>query len=310
MGQCICTYNSKTMKITLVGDIFPADEFLSVGFGIRSQFEATKGERWKDNIQGITQDSDIVIGNLESPLLEPSLAAGKPDFYGSPEFARFLRECGIGVLNVANNHILEHGKGGYERTLQILEESGIAVAGNDNRVLYIHRDNCLIGIAGFCNVDLDKFDNDGCFSVLDEVNAMAALNEMADRKADLKILTLHWGNEYIHRPSMMQRNMAYRLIDAGADIIVGHHSHVIQPYEKYKAGHIFYSLGNFCFDKPFQSRQFSKGMGVDLYFDTDSKEIEKIEFFGIKLSFRHLMHRMPADSFKPYFAGIQTSMNA
>ena len=49
------------MKITLVGDIFPADEFLSVGFGIRSQFEATKGERWKDNIQGITQDSDIVI---------------------------------------------------------------------------------------------------------------------------------------------------------------------------------------------------------------------------------------------------------
>ena len=83
------------MKITLVGDIFPADEFLSVGFGIRSQFEATKGERWKDNIQGITQDSDIVIGNLESPLLEPSLAAGKPDFYGSPEFARFLRECGI-----------------------------------------------------------------------------------------------------------------------------------------------------------------------------------------------------------------------
>ena len=91
MGQCICTYNSKTMKITLVGDIFPADEFLSVGFGIRSQFEATKGERWKDNIQGITQDSDIVIGNLESPLLEPSLAAGKPDFYGSPEFARSER---------------------------------------------------------------------------------------------------------------------------------------------------------------------------------------------------------------------------
>lgn len=151
------------MKITLVGDIFPADEFLSVGFGIRSQFEATKGERWKDNIQGITQDSDIVIGNLESPLLEPSLAAGKPDFYGSPEFARFLRECGIGVLNVANNHILEHGKGGYERTLQILEESGIAVAGNDNRVLYIHRDNCLIGIAGFCNVDLTSLTTTAVF---------------------------------------------------------------------------------------------------------------------------------------------------
>ena len=293
------------MKITLIGDIFPADEVLSLGFGIKSQFEKNKGAEWKNNILDITKNSDIIIGNLESPLLEPSLAVGKTDFYGSPEFAGFLRECGIGVLNVANNHILEHGKSGYERTLEILEESDISVIGNNNRVLYIHQDSCLIGIAGFCNVDLDKFDNDGCFSVLDEENVMAAISEMTDKKADLKILTLHWGNEYIHRPSMTQRNMAYKLIDAGVDIIVGHHSHVIQPYEKYKTGHIFYSLGNFCFDKPIQSRQFSKGMGVDLYFNTDSKEIEKIDTFGIRLSFRHLMHRMPPNSFKCYFAGIQ-----
>lgn len=296
------------MRITFVGDIFPADEYLSLGFGIRSQFDKTKGAGWKDNILDITKGSDIVIGNLESPLLDSSFAK-KPDFYGDPGFARFLKDCGIGVLNVANNHILEHGKQGYEKTLEALNQSNIAVVGDNNHVLYLHQDNCLIAIAGFCDVDLDRFENDGCFSELNEKNVMSALDEMSDKKADLKVITLHWGNEYIHRPSMTQRRMAYKLIDAGADIIVGHHPHVIQPYEKYKTGHIFYSLGNFCFDNPFQSRQFSKGMGVDVYFDKENKKIKCIETFGIKLSFKDLMNKMPAHQFNRYFAKIQDRYN-
>lgn len=292
------------MKITFVGDIFPADEYLGLGFGIRSQFEKTKGADWKDNILDITKGSDIVIGNLESPLLDSSFAK-KPDFYGSPEFAHFLKDCGIGVLNIANNHILEHGKQGYEKTLEALSQSNIAVVGNNNHVLYLYQDNCLIAIAGFCNVDLDQFENDGCFSELNEKNVMSALGEMSDKKADLKVITLHWGNEYIHRPSMTQRSMAYKLIDAGADVIVGHHSHVIQPYEKYKSGHIFYSLGNFCFDNPFQSRQFSKGMGITIDYNTVQKSIKKISFFGVKLSQDDLVYKLPSSDFNAYFSKIE-----
>jgi poly-gamma-glutamate capsule biosynthesis protein CapA/YwtB (metallophosphatase superfamily) len=96
---------------------------------------------------------------------------------------------------------------------------------------------------------------------------------MQSNNADIKILSFHWGNEYIHHPSLGQRNLAYKCIEAGADIIVGHHPHVIQPYEKYKEGHIFYSLGNFCFDN-LQSKQTRTGM-IASYIGTSKKLINK-----------------------------------
>lgn len=296
------------MKILFIGDIFPSDEPFYLGFGLKSKFEEHRGKNWKSSIFSVTNESDIVVGNLESPLLDSSLAK-KTDFYGNPQFAGFLKDCGVNVLNIANNHILEHGKLGYEETLKALRNSNIDIVGDNNKVLYLQKEDCKIAIAGFCNVDLDRFDNNGCFSVLNEQNVMSALDEMHDKGVDLKIFTFHWGNEYIHRPSMMQRNLAYKLIDAGANIIVGHHSHVIQPYEKYKEGHIFYSLGNFCFNNPFQSRQYSKGMGTCVSFDVKAKEIEDIKTFGIRLSFRHLMNKISSYQFNCYFTKIQNRYN-
>lgn len=292
------------MQITFVGDIFPSDESFSLGFGIKSKFEKYQGRDWVNNIIAITQHSDIVIGNLESPLLESSLAL-KPDFYGNPGFAAFLKECGINVLNVANNHILEHGKAGYEETLKALRDSNISIVGNRNRVLYLCNDNSRIAIAGFCGVDLDQFENNDCFSELNEQNIELALKDMTKHKADLKMFCFHWGNEYIHKPSMEQCELAYKLIDAGADVIFGHHPHVIQPYERYKNGHIFYSLGNFCFDNPFQSHQFSTGMGITITFDTTKKMINNVQSFGVKLMQEDLIHRMLPAEFNRYFNKIQ-----
>jgi poly-gamma-glutamate synthesis protein (capsule biosynthesis protein) len=297
------------MRITFIGDIFPSDESYYLGFGIKSKFENNLCDNWEENIQSVTKESDIVVGNLESPLLNLSFA-DKPDFYGSPKFACFLKKCGINVLNVANNHILEHGKIGYRETLKTLVGSGIEVIGDKNKILYLHKDNCKIAIAGFCDVDLDIFENDDCFSVLNEQNLKFTLHDMIVSKTDLKIFCFHWGNEYIHKPSMKQRELAFKLIDAGVDVIIGHHPHVIQPYEKYKNGHIFYSLGNFCFDNPFQSRQFSKGMGVRIIFDTEKKEIRDVEVFGIKLLQKDLMRRMLSSEFNSYFNRIQKDYHA
>lgn len=292
------------MNITFVGDIFPSDEPFSLGFGIKSQFEKRWGDNWRHSILSMTKDSDVVIGNLESPLLDSSLAE-KADFYGNPKFACFLKECGIGVLNVANNHILEHGKRGYEETLKALADSKIKAIGDNNRVLYLNSDECKIAIVGFSGVDLDASDKNGCYSVLNEQNVISALNGMIANNADLKIFCFHWGNEYIHKPSMEQRMLACKLIDAGADLIIGHHPHVIQPYEQYKKGHIFYSLGNFCFDNPFQSRQFSKGMGVTINYNIEAKGIEQVYTFGLRLSLKGLVYKMPFSQFKPYLDKIQ-----
>lgn len=292
------------MNMMFLGDIFPSDEPFSLGFGIKSKFEEKWGNNWYDNIVSITKGADVVIGNLESPLLDSSLAE-KSDFYGNPKFADFLKDCGINVLNVANNHILEHGKRGYDETIKTLTDLKIEIIGNNNKVLFLNQDGCKIAIAGLNGVDLDVFKNDGCFSVLSEQNIESALSEMVLNGADLKMFCLHWGNEYIHKPSMEQRNLAYKLIDAGADVIIGHHPHVIQPYERYKGGHIVYSLGNFCFDNPFQSRQFSKGMGVTITFCAAEKAIQDVALFGVKLKQEGLIQKLLPSEFDLYFNKIQ-----
>lgn len=292
------------MKITFLGDIFPSEELFTLGFGIKSKFEEHNGANWKNSILSITSGADIVVGNLESPLLDSSFAK-KPHFYGNPKFAKFLKNCGVNVLNVANNHILEHGKRGYEETLKTLTDSKIEVVGDNNKVLFINQEGRKIAIAGFNGVDLNAFKNEGCFSELNEQNIESALEEMSVNKADLKIFCFHWGNEYIHKPSMEQQNLAYKLIEAGVDVIIGHHPHVIQPYEKYKGGHIFYSLGNFCFDNPFQSRQFSKGMGVTIVFNSKERRIQTVDLFGVKLLQKGLVCKMSALEFDSYFNEIQ-----
>ena len=291
------------MKLTFLGDIFPSDEPFSAGFGIRSLFEKGNCESWESHLRELTEGADIAIGNLESPLL-PSEQAQRPDFYGSPDFAAFLSRCGLTALNVANNHILEHGTCGFSSTVSILEQVGLRVVGHHYQVSYFQKGSCRIAIAGFCGVDIDRFENKDCISELSLLHIKTALVEMDEQKADLKILYLHWGNEYTHLPSPEQRELAYEAINCGADIVMGHHPHVIQPYEPYRHGHIFYSLGNCCFDNPFQSRQFSKGMGVTIDFNEETKHIEHICFFGIKLRQHDLLKKMPTTTFQRYFDRI------
>jgi len=253
--------------ITLLGDIFPGELDFTQNYGIRTQFKKHKGIPWRKEIKKIVSDDDIVLGNLESPLVHEADAI-KKTFFGDPEFVCFLRECGINVVNIANNHILEQGNEGFRSTIQALNNAELGIIGQSidskSKIFYIDVKGLKIAIAGFSNVDLHIIQNDNHFAVLNEDNVINTIESMEEHMVDLKILSFHWGNEYIHVPSIDQRKMAYKFIDNGADIIVGHHPHVIQPYEKYKHGHIFYSLGNFIFDY-IHSRMVSFGLIVERY---------------------------------------------
>lgn len=294
------------MKLTFIGDVFPADESFCVGFGIHSQFQKNWGAAWKNNIRAFTEGADYVIGNLESPLIDSSRAM-TDDFYGHPRFASFLKDSGVNVLNVANNHILEQGENGYKETIQILGREEIKVLGNSGEILYLRENGCCVAIAGFCDADLLDESIDNTLSVFSQENIMAALDAMKSQQADIKIFCFHWGNEYIQKPSVNQRTVATSLIDAGADIIIGHHPHVIQPYEQYKSGYVFYSLGNFCFNNSFQSKAFSIGMLVSLEIDTEKKEIQDFTLSGVKLSDKKLVVKMKPAAFQSYFSKIQNS---
>ena len=292
------------IRITLIGDIFPGELTYTQNYGMRTQFERHKGVPWKDKIKSIIGGNDLVIGNLESPLVAKGDIL-KKTFYGNPEFASFLKECGINVLNVANNHIMEQGTQGFQNTIQVLNKANLGIVGqiSDSRskILYTKIKGLVIAIAGFSSVDLHVIQNDGNFAVLTEENVLKALSEMEEAKADLKLLSFHWGNEYVHVPSIEQRKMAYKFIDHGANIIIGHHPHVIQPYEKYNDGHIFYSLGNFMFDF-IHSKIF--GIGLVASIDINEEKQFNVQMKGVKLSYDGTVTLLSSVKFEKYLSNI------
>lgn len=240
------------MKVTFVGDIFPANLPYHNGFGIASEFNRHKGFPWIESIRNFFDGSDFVIGNLESPLVSDE-NFHLDSFAGSKHFAQFLKDSGINALSIANNHILEKGLHGFTSTIDALEDSDIIVIGatskHGNSIQYLKKEDITIGISAFnaiCDIT-----NPNLYQDFSEEKIIQTLEKMVG--VDFKILIFHWGNEYINIPSYNQIQQAYRFIDAGADIIIGHHSHVIQPIKRYKNGLIFFSLGNFLFDMKYKS---------------------------------------------------------
>jgi poly-gamma-glutamate synthesis protein (capsule biosynthesis protein) len=292
------------VRISLIGDIFPGELSYTQNYGIRTQFEKHKGIPWITRINEIVGVNDLVIGNLESPLIDEDKTV-KKTFFGHPGFASFLKNSGIDVVNVANNHILEQGSHGFKSTINILNNGKLDsvghTEGNKSKINYKQIKGLKIAIAGFSNVDLNVIQNDNHFATLNEDNVIDTLKMMKQQNADIKILCFHWGDEYIHVPSLEQRMMAYRFIDNGADIIAGHHPHVIQPYEEYKNRHIFYSLGNFIFDY-IHSEMVS--IGLVAFIEIDSRKQFDIKLEGVKLSYKETVSTIPTVKFQRYYSKI------
>lgn len=293
------------MILTIVGDIFPADEEFTLGYGIKSSFQITDIQQlWKWNIREALGKTDCVMGNLESPLLEEE---DKSSFYGVPEFAAFLKECGFSMLNIANNHMLEHGAEGFHSTRNWLKNCRIATVGAVGKdgtpeINIFEQEGIRIVTAGFCDPSICSIPYvKGTYNELDEKRILDTIGKMKDITADIRMIVLHWGNEYIHFPSLPQRRLAYKLVDKGVDLIVGHHSHCIQPYEKYREGHIFYSLGNFCFDY-LQSDRVKMGLAAKL--TITRKKIEKVELKGIQLYDTLYSDKLVGPSDAELFKGI------
>ena len=239
-----------SVKLTFVGDLFPGNIIESVGIGIGSQFLGHKGNPWQDKIKNFFLDSDFVFANLESPLIKDDNTCNNSTFAGSTKFAKFLSKVGISAVSVANNHILEHGSAGFQSTLDSLKENnifpiGFEVNGNSN-IQKISLNNINIGMIGYNSIH--DIQNKNKYATYSEERVVKLLDQMNIINLDYKIVSIHWGDEYVNIPSSAQIEAARRFIDNGADMIIGHHPHAVQPFEKYKHGVIFYSLGNFMSD--------------------------------------------------------------
>lgn len=212
------------------------------------------------DVRGALTGGDIVIGNLENPLsLRGKPVDGKEyAFRGLPEAAGGMRNAGINMVSLANNHIMDYGPDALSDTLDVLGQAGIAYAGagiNSAGALKhatVEVKGKKVAFFAYSAVVPEgswaTSKRPGMATTREKWSTRQSAIEAASKEHDYVIVSFHWGLEYEDHPQEYQRDFARRVIDAGADMVIGHHPHVIQGIELYKGKIIAYSLGDFVFD--------------------------------------------------------------
>jgi len=243
-----------SVTLNFVGDIMMTDRVETLlqqkGFDYPFKHVAT-----------IFQQDDYTIANLETPVTRRGTPAYDKEYvYKSPpEAIPALKAAGIDLVNLANNHSMDQGEEGLLDTFQYLGEQTIAYvgAGLDQEQAYaptfIERNGMRIAFLGFSRVipEVSWYagkGKPGVAATYDPALAVEAIGH-AKEKADLVVVIAHWGKEKTDWPVDHQRQLARTYIDAGADLVVGGHPHVLQGFEQYKGKWIAYSLGNFIFTR-------------------------------------------------------------
>lgn len=207
------------------------------------------------------QISDYISGNFEHPVTT-SDEYEKADKYihldAAPTTVNTLKKMNFSVLNLANNHTMDYGQDGLWDTLEAFSNADLDLVGAGSsledamdRIAYTETNHLTIATLGFTDVYAEGFsvnDYRGGVLPLDPTIFIPMIAE-ASEEADLVVVHAHWGQEYDDQPTTRQQEMAKAMADAGADIVIGHHPHVLQNIEVYNDTVIFYSLGNFVFDQ-------------------------------------------------------------
>lgn len=224
-----------------VADIFHADDLTIVNLeGPLTNADAVRKKGPDITITTPTAVSENEIVDNSTPLISET-AENKPKpksyywFKGKPEYSLILALGGVDAANIANNHTLDYGENGRRDTRQALDGAGILSFGGD--------DKAVLEIKGKKVVMLG-YNNPALYMKKNIKNAIAAARSDG---SDLVIVSFHWGDERSTKPNPLQKELGHYTIDAGADLVLGHHPHVIQPVEQYKGKYIVYSLANFCF---------------------------------------------------------------
>ena len=244
-------------------------------------------------IADFLQEADLVFGNLESVISNKGENQGSIySFRAEPETLKALVFAGFDILSVANNHSLDYGSEALVDSIQRLKDSDILpVGGGQNRseahapVFKTIRDTTIAFLAfsavgsplwqaGEQSPGIAWMDSSKLSQLKQDIEA-------AQKLSDIVVVSFHFGEEYQTEPNDTQKLISKAAIDAGADVVVGHHPHVVQPLEQYKNGWIAYSLGNFVFDQGFSKETME---GIMLKVLIKEKSITQVTPLKIQLS--------------------------
>jgi poly-gamma-glutamate synthesis protein (capsule biosynthesis protein) len=246
-------------RIAAVGDLMLGDSSIVTGWGFRSRHQSAHTlEAALAGARSYFQEATLVFGNLECVLSESGTVPGAwrtLQMRGLPAYARALRTSGFTVVNVANNHAMQHGRDAFDETVRTLEGEGLIVTGvrSDTegyhaRPARLGSGAASVGILGYC-MRPRQYHPEAIPSYAEGTpEAILSDIDRLKRDVDAVVVSLHWGEEFVPTPAQTEVDLAHRIIEAGACLILGHHPHVARPVERHGSGLVAYSLGNFVGD--------------------------------------------------------------
>ena len=257
----------KPVRLFAVGD-------LMLGRNVE-RVAAERGYPWLFEVfRNQWADHDVVFGNLEGPIVRRHrpTPTGSFSFSFPSTTAGVLRDAGFTLLALGNNHGLDQGEAGFTQTKGYLDAVGIRSAGHARDISEEHVLTWQVRDQGFVllsyNATWPQFTT---AAATDQVQRAVSSTDA------FVIVSMHWGDEYVQQAGPRQVKIAHALVDAGADLVIGHHPHVEQNIERYQDKLIFYSLGNFIFDQYF-SRETQEGLAFSLAMTPEELRYELIPF--------------------------------
>ncbi len=228
-----------TLTVSVVGDCtLGTDENFDYDTSLNAYFESYGKEYFFQNVKSIFETDDLTIANNEGTFTESYDREDKTFAFKAPaSFAGIYSCSSVEAVNTANNHSHDYGEQSFQDTMDALDAEGIVHFGYD--------ETAVMDVKGV------KVGLIGIYELNDHLERKQQLedniNKVKDEGAELVIVIFHWGNEKETVPDSNQTTLGRLAIDLGADLVCGHHPHVLQGVEEYKGKNIVYSLGNFCF---------------------------------------------------------------
>lgn len=230
-----------TVKLTFAGDNVLAsykNEYTANSFP--TVFGNHEPTYFLDNVRPIFEADDFTIVNLENVLTDRQLTESPRDyepafwFYSPTSHLEILTSSSVEGVSLENNHTYDYGYEGYMDTIDAVTGAGLPY-GDNNTIMYFEKNGFRIAVI--------------CHGLWSEWQTSSIINQIhtAEEHSDYQIVFFHGGEEKIHQPDDWKVTSAHQIVDAGADLVLGSHPHVLQPREIYNGVEILYAIGNFCY---------------------------------------------------------------
>ena len=228
-----------SLTVSVVGDCtLGTDENFDYDTSLNAYYESYGADYFFANVKSIFSADDLTIANFEGTLTDSEAREDKQFAFKAPaEFADILTAGSIEAVNTANNHSHDYGEQSFSDTMAALDSRGIVHFGYDETAV-MEIKGIKVGLVGIYELN----DHLGR-----EEQLKQNIAKVKEDGAQIVIVIFHWGNEKEEIPDSNQTTLGRLAIDEGADLVCGHHPHVLQGIEEYKGKNIVYSLGNFCF---------------------------------------------------------------